>query len=70
MPRRFRISISPEVGGIVDSIEAIEAFAREHGSGRYEVQEHPVGPFPGSKVAAKAPAPPRQDLHRSGQPGV
>jgi hypothetical protein len=30
------------------------SFAREHGPGRYDVDEHSLDPFPGSNVAARA----------------
>jgi hypothetical protein len=36
----YRITNGPEVGDLVDSIEALEAFAREHGPWRYNVDEH------------------------------
>ena len=39
---------------ILDSIESLEAFAREHGPGRYDVDEHSLDPFPGTKVSARA----------------
>jgi len=54
MPHIHRITKSPEVGEIVDSIEALTSFAREHGPGRYEVDEHFLDPFPGTKVTARA----------------
>jgi hypothetical protein len=30
----YRVSKGPEVGDILDSIESLEAFARDHGPGR------------------------------------
>jgi hypothetical protein len=56
MIRRFRISKGPDVGDIVDSIEAIEAFVRDHGPGRYHVDEIGRDPLPSG--------------HRSGRWGV
>jgi hypothetical protein len=53
----FRISKGPVVGDILDSIEAVETFARDHGPGRYDVDEHSLDPFPGTKVSARAWAP-------------
>ena len=50
----YRTTKSPEVGDIVDSVEALESFAREHGPGRYDVDEHALHPFPGTKVTARA----------------
>jgi hypothetical protein len=46
MTRRFRISKSPDVGDILDSIELIAAFARSHASGRYDVGEIGAEPSP------------------------
>ena len=36
------------------SIEALERFARDHGPGRYDVDEHSLDPFPGTKVSARS----------------
>jgi hypothetical protein len=52
MPHIYRINKSPEVGDIVDSVEALKSFVREHGPGRYNVDEHSSDPFPGTKVTA------------------
>jgi hypothetical protein len=54
MSHVYRVSKSPDVGEVVDSIPAVEAFAREHGPGRYHVDEHASDPFPGSKTTARA----------------
>ena len=54
MTRRFRISRSPDVGDPVDSVEALEAFARSHGPGRYDVDEHSLDLSAGTKVSARA----------------
>jgi hypothetical protein len=54
MSHVYRISKSSDIGALVDSIEAIKAFARHHGPGRYEVDEHSVNPFPGTNVSARA----------------
>ncbi len=50
----YRITKSPEVGEVVDSIEAAETFARDLSPGRYSVDEHSLDPFPGTKVSARA----------------
>jgi hypothetical protein len=50
----YRISKGPNVGGLVDTIEAIEDFARQHGPGKYHVAEHSLDPFLGTKVSARA----------------
>jgi hypothetical protein len=50
----YAISKGPDVGDILDSVELVEAFARDHGSGRYNVDEHSLDPFPGLKVTARA----------------
>jgi len=54
MSRCFRISKGPDDGDILDSIEALPAFAKEHGPGRYGVDVHSLDAFPGSKVSARA----------------
>jgi hypothetical protein len=53
MTHVYRISNSPDIGDIVDTVEAIEAFARDHGPGRYHVDEHSLDPLPGSKYVAR-----------------
>ena len=50
MTRVFRISKSPDVGDILGSVDAVAAFARDHGPGRYDVHEYSLDPFPGTKV--------------------
>jgi hypothetical protein len=45
---------SPDVGAIVDSEERLELFARQHGQGRYQVDEHRSDPFPKSNCSARA----------------
>jgi hypothetical protein len=40
MTRVYRISEGPDVGDILDSVEALQASARDHGPGRYDVDEH------------------------------
>jgi hypothetical protein len=52
--RCFRVSKGPEVADILNSIESFEAFARSHGPGRYQVDEHSLDPSPGTKVSARA----------------
>jgi len=49
----FRISKEPDVGDVLDSIEALEAFAEDHGSGRYDVDQHSLVLFSGSNVSAR-----------------
>jgi len=53
MPHIYRITKSPKVGEIVDSVDALESFARDHGPGRYDVGEHSLDPFPCAKVTAR-----------------
>jgi hypothetical protein len=54
MTHVYRISKGPDVGDVLDSVEALEAFARSYGKGRYDVDEHSLDPFPGTDVAARA----------------
>jgi hypothetical protein len=54
MPHIYRIAKSPEVGDLVDSVDALKSFAKENGPGRYDVDEHSLEPFPGAKVTARA----------------
>jgi len=54
MTHCFLITKSTGAGEIVDSVESVEAFARERGPGRYDVDEHSLEPFPGTKVSARA----------------
>ncbi len=54
MTSAYRITKSPQLGDVVDSTEALEAFARAHGPGRYHVDEHSLDPFEGAKVVARA----------------
>ena len=46
LDRVFRIPNGPHVGDILDSIESLEAFAPDHGPGRFNVDEHSLDPFP------------------------
>jgi hypothetical protein len=50
----FRISKGQDVGDILDSVEALPAFARDHGPGRYDVDEHSINLIGGTKVSARA----------------
>jgi len=43
-----------KIGDLVDAEQAAEPFARELGPDRYDVDEHSLGPFPGTKVSARA----------------
>jgi len=54
MPHVYRITESPEIGDVVNSTEALRSFASENGPGRYDVDEHSLDPFPGTKVTARA----------------
>ena len=45
MSRVYRVSKGQEVGEVVASIKAVEAFARDHGPGRYHVDEIGQMPF-------------------------
>jgi hypothetical protein len=54
IPRCFRISKGSDVGDILDSVEALPAFARDHGPGRYDVDEHSLDRFPGSNHVDRA----------------
>jgi hypothetical protein len=47
MSRVYRVSKGQEVGEVVDSIKAIEAFARDHGPGWYHVDERAAEYLPG-----------------------
>jgi hypothetical protein len=49
----YRVTKSPEVGDLVGSIRAAEAFARDNGPGRYHVDEQSTDAFPGSKSTAR-----------------
>jgi hypothetical protein len=54
LPHIYCITKSPEVGDIIDSVEALKSFAREHGPGRYDLDEHSSDPFPGTKVSPRS----------------
>jgi hypothetical protein len=54
MTHVYRVAKGASVGDILDSIESLETFAHNHGPGRYDVDEHSLEPFPGTKVSAKA----------------
>jgi hypothetical protein len=54
MPHIYRITKGPEVGDIINSVEALKSFAREYGPGRYDVDEHSSDPFPGTNVTARS----------------
>jgi hypothetical protein len=54
MTHVYRISKGPEFGNIPDSIDSLEAFARDHGPGRYDVDEHSLDPIHGTTVSARA----------------
>jgi hypothetical protein len=40
MPHVYSISKGPDVGDMLDSIELLWAFARDHGPGRYDVDDN------------------------------
>ncbi len=50
----YRVTKVLDVSQLVDSVDAIEAFAREHGPGRYVVDEHTSEPLPRSTPVARA----------------
>ena len=52
MPRCLRISKGPDVGELAGSIKVLEVFAREHGPGRYRVDEHSLDQFERSNAKA------------------
>ena len=54
MTHDHRISKGPDVGDFPVSLEALQAFARHHGPGRYDVDEHSLEPFPGTKGSPRA----------------
>jgi hypothetical protein len=54
MDSAYRVSKSPEVGDVVDSSPAVEAFARENGPGRYYVDENAAVSLPGSMSSVGA----------------
>jgi hypothetical protein len=64
MTHVFRITKDPDIGDLVDSQEALERFARQYGPGRYDVNEHSLDPFPGSKHVARAWG---RVIHRQGR---
>jgi hypothetical protein len=49
MTHVHRITKSPDVGEVVDSVEELKLFARENGPGRYDVDEHSLDHFPARK---------------------
>jgi hypothetical protein len=52
--RSYRFSRCPVVREILGSIEYLEPFALEHVPGRYDVDQHSLDPFPGTKVSSRA----------------
>jgi len=50
----YRISKGPDVGDFVHTVEALAAFARDHGPGLYEVKEHFRDPLTDSDVIVRA----------------
>jgi hypothetical protein len=50
----YRISKGPDVGDVLDSVESLPEFARGHGTGRYDVDEHSREPLPGTNVSARS----------------
>jgi hypothetical protein len=56
MTRVYRISKFPVVGDILDSVESLEAFARNHDPVGYDVDEHSLDPFTRTKVSERVGA--------------
>jgi hypothetical protein len=54
MPHIYRITKSLEVGELIDSVDALKSFARQHGPGGYDVDEHSLDPSPETKVTPRA----------------
>jgi len=53
MAEVVRTSKGPDLE-VFDSVGPLQAFARDHCPGRYDVDQHSLDPFPGSKVIARA----------------
>jgi hypothetical protein len=53
MPHVHSISTRPNVGDILESIESLEAFAHNHGPGRYHVEEIGSGPLPSGHTSRR-----------------
>jgi hypothetical protein len=49
----YRISKGNDAGELVDSVEAIEDFARQHGPGKYHVDEISSDPLASGHTARK-----------------
>jgi hypothetical protein len=54
MTDTHEISRTHGMGEFVDSIESLDLIARAQGSERYDIAEHSLEPFPGTKVSARA----------------
>jgi hypothetical protein len=54
MTQVYRISNGHDFGEIFDSVDALQKFARGHGPGRYDVDEHSLDPFHGTNVSARS----------------
>jgi hypothetical protein len=46
MTHVYLVSRGPDVGELVDSIEAVKSFARKNGAGRYQVDQISSDPLP------------------------
>jgi hypothetical protein len=53
MPHVYRITKGAHIGGLVDSTEALVAFARANGPGRYQIDQHSLDAFRGSNAKAR-----------------
>jgi hypothetical protein len=42
------------MGACVDSVESLDAFVRAHDPSRYQIDEHALEPFAGTRVSARA----------------
>jgi hypothetical protein len=54
MTQIYRILKGSDLGDVLDSLEALHAFARAHAPGSCDVDEHSLDSLPGTKVTARA----------------
>jgi hypothetical protein len=53
MTHVYRISKGSDIGALVDSIEAADAFARESGPGRYHIDQITADPLPSGHTSRR-----------------